>query len=233
MIKKVSLIALLSTVYPELLMGYTPTITDSNIRNHSYSVEQVSVDTYNALSDQQRFSYVNPTGSAEYYRLNMPDLSTYDSESYLSTRQTPSEGVVEYNIHNVITEDENGGALYGAADIIRGNFVNNGVFSSTRPPVDYVYGGKTFAGGAIYVTNDINLISGNFINNYIDVSDNFYKYGAAIYNPEYNIKKISGTFIGNYGTEAIYNRGFIDDLEADFICNYFVIHIIRSRFLEK
>ena len=222
MIKKVSLIVLLSTVYPELLMGYTPTITDSNIRNHSYSVEQVSMDTYNALSDQQRFSYVNSTGNTEYYRLDMPDLSMYDSESYISTRQTPTGGNIEYNIHNsVATSGDNGGAIYGYADTITGNFVNNSVFSSSVPPASNVYGSESYAGGAIYVTDDINLISGNFVNNHIDVSDNFYKYGTAIYNSEYNITEISGTFIGNHGAEAIYNRGFIDNIEADFISNYF------------
>ena len=45
--KHVSFVALLTIVYPGLVLGYHYTITDENIRNHSYSVEQISADVYN------------------------------------------------------------------------------------------------------------------------------------------------------------------------------------------
>ena len=49
--QKIPLISVLSIVYPTMVMGYAPTITELNIRNHSYSVDSISATVYeNAIA---------------------------------------------------------------------------------------------------------------------------------------------------------------------------------------
>ena len=111
----------------------------------------------------------------------------------------------------------NGGAIY--ADYgsyignITGDFIGN-----------YASGQNRAFGGAIYDNGVVRYINGNFIGNY--AKGQLFAGGGALYLNSSGI--LTGTFIDNYVTSegdyanggAIFNLGFAEYINADFISNY-------------
>ena len=249
--KKISFIAMLTIIYPELVMGYDYTLSDTNIRNHSYSVEQISADTYNSLNTQtkapifQTFENGNPT----YYKWIAPDLMQYKTgtEADVFTTIKQDGDFVEIPTindnntyttkiwyYNKLTATDNAIKNQDGNHIesVDGDFINTShavwnVANTNGGPDDII-------SHITYITS----VSGSFIGNTVKTGG-----GAAILNTaDYycvdraKIDTIAGNFIGNIagiGTQnwydPDYNKGFFGDGGA--IHNYGAIGLISGNFI--
>lgn len=237
--KKVSCVAMLTFIYPAIVMGYVPTITDANLRSHSYSVEQISQDVYNTAKSQNINAPVFQTienGENNYYKLTAPNLTQYktslDADIFSTTAQengsisyltVDNDGNVTTNnfYYNTLQPTNNRLEFYQEETIplVSGDFIDNSVDN-----VIFGYGG-----GAVSNTYGIiNAINGNFINNADNSAE--YSYGGAIYNFDLfgyrfyelaNIESITGNFINNTAIDggAIYNSGTMGTITGDFVNN--------------
>lgn len=112
-----------------------------------------------------------------------------------------------------------GGSSYYGNDARIQNLVGDFIYNYSLATTGDSYG------GAIYNTGDINYITGNFINNYTQSTQN--AKGGALYSGSTSpIISITGNFINNkaLGTNsgcggAIYNSGTINSIEGNFINN--------------
>lgn len=236
--KKVSCVALLTFIYPDIVMGYVPTITDANLRSHSYSVEQISQDVYNTAKSQNINAPVFQTienGENNYYKLTAPNLTQYktslDADIFSTTAQengsisyltVDNDGNVTTNkfYYNTLQPTNNRLQIPWSTEnipLIAGDFVNNIIDS--------------FYGGAIYSYNGtINEIHSQFINNISSGASGGGSVGGAIYNCRWaTINSVIGDFIDNEAINtsdncsafagAISNEGIIDSISGDFINN--------------
>lgn len=237
--RKVSVITLLSIVCPGLSMGYTPTVSDTDIRDHSYSVEQITQSAYNTAISQNANAPVIQTfenGETKYYKWVAPDLTLYktatNADVFVSTSQgeDPFDFLVLDAVGNVSVQhyypvnfnmsSTNNRMVNSANDTtpISSDFISN---------VGANMGGTDLtlpSGGAIYNTGTLGSVSGNFIfNRSVQIGSGTVE-GGAIANYG-TINTITGSFIRNYtdgalGGAVCNNNGNITSIDADFVGNF-------------
>ena len=240
--KHVSFVALLTIVYPGLVLGYHYTITDENIRNHSYSVEQISADVYNTARNQNVNAPVFQTVENDetvYYKWIAPDLTQYktstNADVFSLTNQ--GKGSVDFltvdNNGNVSTQyyyvqNKTQGSKSG--DNYTGNAVNNDKPTDSRAEVwndygshmdsvtgnfvnnNYDDGYQVIANGLLWTDSTINVIEGTFVNN---GNSGIFNGG----NVPATINSITGDFVNNNGVAILMQSGAINSITGDFVNN--------------
>lgn len=218
--KKVSLSVMLACAFPTIVMAYDYTVDDANIRNHSYSVLEISGAAYENARSQSLYGApvfkLSENGESVYYKWLAPDLTLYQTHTGESVfLKDGSENSVSF-----ATLDAGGNLgtqyFYYNPDLTA---TNNRMYN---PPslIDEDFIGNHYqnaSGGAIsnYAANTITSLNGNFIYNKA-------RYGGALHN-QGTINEISGNFIANDAQTsggAIYNLGTIGSITGDFIDNY-------------
>ena len=146
--KKVSLVALLSILNPGVVFGYDYTITDSGMRSHSYSVQEISQSVYDYLDPVWNNSHPNvfktvENGDTNYYKWTVPDLTQYQTSTGANIFSTTN--------HNK-----------GSVDLLTLNSNNSNVITKS-----YFYNQLTATDNSVTNGNDgnINQISDDFIYN--------------------------------------------------------------------
>lgn len=225
---------------------YTPT---SDVA--TYTTEQISAGIYNtALSQNVQapvFKFTDSTGTTEYYKWIMPDLSVYkdrDGNNLYSLEEPQSlNGSIDFLVidenGNVSTDSYYRYSSYaqGYPDTVVGGTIDgiyisrdNNALSGYAEQISGVfisnYDYQTSAsGGAIRITGDTGGIAADFIKNRVESDSSYaaygHAYGGAIYNSTYTIDDIVGNFIYNQAIAggAISNFGTIKQLSGTFIMN--------------
>lgn len=206
--KKVSVIAILSVVIPSLANAeWEYSITDSNIRNSSYTATEISQNVYNTAKNQNSNAPVfqtNENGETKYYKWIAPDLTQYKaannadifsltdqgkgSVDFLTVDNNGNVSTKSYYYTNLSGTNNHKELTSGAIALqISGDFIENNNY--------YTQGGAICNSGRIE-----DGVVGNFIRNSASHGGAIYKdYGA-------KINSITGNFIGN---EATYSGGAI------------------------
>ena len=240
--KKVSVIAILSVVIPSLANAeWEYSITDPNVRNISYSVEEITQSIYNMslgidldVCDFERDFYApvfktSEDGETKYYKWIAPDLTKYKTSTNedIFSLTDHGNGSIDFSVvDNSIVADSIENKEKGNVFLQKYYYINspsNNRIRSDNGTINLLsqdFIGNSFGGNgaAVYNTVTINSITGNFIKN----NTSSYGNGGAICNGG-TIQTINGDFIENrsslrYGG-AIYNYGTINSITGDFVHN--------------
>ncbi len=234
-------------------IGNYASSTDNDVYGGAiYNVSNSSIGSINGNFENNYAStnsdnHVSVLGGAIYNDGSIGDISGHFSKNYaLATdfKEGVASGGAIYNASNGIiggidgdfignhasnysTYTVSGGAIYNSGTI------NGMIISDFRDNHASSTDGDVY-GGAIYNDGTIDIIKGDFENNYAsgtDLGNRKESSGGAIYNYNGNINNIAGDFIGNYVSTAssdgmasggaIYNyNGNINNITGKFIGNY-------------
>ena len=215
------------------------------------ATDVVAVQLPNNQTKYFKYTYTQP---ADYEKVSEPELVLQTITDPTESNTYQSGGVAVSNvadnnygdIKNKLFKDNRvsgklvnntgrfktlsitGGTVYNAGTIgdVEADFIGNSLAGTST---ENRYSRVSADGGAIYNSNEatINSITGNFIGNYVQISNyDSFSDGGAIYNGG-TIGNITGDFIGNYASAyynssggAIYNSGTIDNIAGNFIGNH-------------
>ena len=237
---KISYIVMLSVIYPMTVMGYTPTITnDPDLRDHSYSTEQISQFAYKSAKSKNSRApvfWVKEGGTTNYYKWTAPDLTLYkttDNEEDVFSTTNHGNGYISYLTVNNYGLNQTNYAYYNSLTPtnnriesvlppwgISGDFIGNVANTDQNGGAIYneTYGGSVTAILGNFINNSSPASGGGIYNNGLTMSiigdfiHNTSGYGGAIYN-DWEIYQISSNFVNNISDigagGAIYNNGSI------------------------
>lgn len=212
--------------------------TAGAIRNEGGTIENINANfTGNYVTSENQYAcggaILNNNGTISNIVGNFIENYAYSGNSY-------GQGGAIYTYGNKITENIKGDFIGNYTDSPKGNSTGGAI--SANSEIKNIIGNfignytknevanKTSAGGAIYGSSTkINLIQGNFDNNYSE-SLNGPAVGGAMYLTGIEVETISGNFNNNYTKSiggrargaAIYTTGTtkIKDITGDFIRNH-------------
>ena len=178
-----------------------------------------------------------PVGQTITYKYN-PDSYTQKVEGQTINNQTvtnPSgtDSDNPYIFNSGVGLNNPEGSTTSRDNILYKDNKVTGELISTSTSYQQGYHYAQIAGGAVYNAGELTSISGAFVNNGVEATQqgNYarnYAYGGALYNSG-TVGNIDADFVGNYASStgyyarggAIYNdEGTIGDITGDFIGNY-------------
>lgn len=212
---------------------YTPTSDFA-----TYTTEQISANVYNtALSQNAQapvFKYTDSTGTTEYYKWIMPDLSVYKDKEGNSVYSLQTPDIITSddtytkidflqldNTQKTITttyylqdHQSEQGSESGTGGNIQGNYISKYGYGGAPDSISGNFIRNSMYG--VYITGKTTTIQGDFIFNYSPK----YNEGAAVLNSG-QIDVLAGNFINNTSVRggAIYNNTNINTITGSFVQN--------------
>lgn len=219
-----------SSVMDLLIETTSPTDVSIQVGDKYYNLGPLDYDNAEAINPQK---YAEGKYTTLYYKWD-----TYDdgSRGLVEATQSDSDLVINHiNYgHNRQKANLNGGDLIGytfnsqSSKSAYGGAIGNQAGYSIGNIASFFVNNKNYEtkghGGAIYNAGSILTITGDFIENFVDVTNG--GFGGAISNLEGTIGTIDSNFIANYVDAtgdvhggAIHNNGEITSISGDFINN--------------